>query len=163
MHKFFKVVVITVLAVLSLQHVTFASEKVNHPPKPTEGIESTDPKHGDSTDNSTQSIQSIDGLFYNYYCSITNTGTDLYLEGSTVANYVSDQVSITLYLQKWNGSTWVDVQNWSLSKYNVRSITNGETTSYQRGNYYRTRAVHYVKYGSQTGTQNSTSSYIYID
>ena len=162
MYKYFKMVVFTLLIVLSLQAAAFAGVETNQPPKPTKGIESTNPKHGSSIDtNTTESIQS--GLFYNYYCSIDNTGTNLYLEGSTVSNYLSDQVSLTLYLQKWSGSQWIDVQSWPFIKYNAKSVTDGANASYQHGNYYRTRAVHYIKYGSQTETQNSTSSYIYVE
>ncbi len=162
MYKCFKIVVFTLLIVLSLQVAAFANAEANQPSKPTEGIESTDPKHGRSIDTNTiESIQS--DLFYNYYCSIDNTGTDLYLEGSTVSNYLSDQVKLTLYLQKWNGSQWVDVQSWSFTKYNAKSVTDGANANYQHGNYYRTRAVHYIKYVSQTETQNSTSSYIYVE
>lgn len=162
MHKFFKVVVFALVLILSLQSVTFASVRVERPTKPTEGVEASDPKHGSSTDIPLTVTQS-DSLFYNYYCSITNTGTDLYLQGTTISNYLSDQVSLTLYLQKWDGSQWIDVKSWPFSKYNVKSVTDGSNTSYQNGNYYRTRAVHYIKYGSRSETQNSTSPYIYID
>lgn len=163
MHRFVKLVVFTLLAVFLLQQSAFASGETKRPPKPTEGIESSGPRYGSSKDIDAGFIQRLDSLFYNYYCSIDNTGTDLYMEGSTIANYVSDQVSITLYLQQWDGSQWVDTQSWPFSKYDARSITEGANASYQHGNYYRTRAVHYVKYGTQTETQNSTSSYIYIE
>ena len=161
MYKCFKIVVFTLLIVLSLQVAAFANTEANQPSKPTEGIESSDPNHGISTEGTTESIQS--GLIYSYYCSIDNTGTDLYLEGSTVSNYLSDQVKLTLYLQKWDGSQWIDVQSWPFTKYNVKSITEGAKASYQHSSYYRTRAVHYIKYGSQTEIQNSTSSYIYVE
>lgn len=162
MHKCFKIVIFTLLIALSLQVTAFANAEVNQPPKPTEGIESSNSKLGSSIDaNTSKSIQS--DLFFNYYCSIDNTGTDLYLEGSTVSNYLSDQVKLTLYLQKWNGSQWVDVQSWPFTKYNAKSVTDGANANYQHGNYYRTRAAHYIKYDSQTETQNSTSSYIYIE
>ncbi|AUS96074.1 hypothetical protein CDQ84_18750 [Clostridium thermosuccinogenes] len=163
MHKCIKMVVFTVLVVLSLQQIAFANEETKRPPKPTEGIESSDPNHGSSTDSDNESVQRASGLFYNYYCSIDNTGSDLYLEGSTVANYLSDQVKLTLYLQIWDGSQWIDVQSWPFTQYNSKSVTEGANTSFQHGNYYRTRAVHYIKYGTQTETQNSTSSYIYVD
>jgi hypothetical protein len=166
MYKFFKMIVVSLLVVLSLQQVAFASGEVPTISKPTEGIESSDPNHGSSievNDVNNSSIQSVSSLFYNYYCSIDNTGIDLYLEGTSVSNYLSDQVSVILYLQKWDGSQWVDVQSWSFDKYSAKSITDGVRTSYQSGNYYRTRAVHYIKYGSQTEIQNSTSAYISIN
>lgn len=161
MYKWYKVIVFTLLIVLSLQQAAFASEETKHLSKPAEGIQSFDSNNGSSKNIETESIQS--DLFYNYYCSIYNTGTNLYIEGSTVANYLSDQVKLTLYLQKWDGSQWVDVRSWSFTEYNAMSITEGAIAEYQYGNYYRTRAVHYIKYDTQVETQNSTSSYIYID
>ena len=86
---------ITVLAVLSLQQVTFASEKAKQPTKPITCIESSDLNHGSNQDNNDPTIQSTGGLFYNYYCSISNQGANLYLEGTTASNYLSDQVSLT--------------------------------------------------------------------
>jgi len=163
MHKFFRMVVFILLVVLSFQHAAFASGDTKRPLKPTEGIESSDPNYGSSTDTDTRSIQSTSGLFYNYYCSITNTGTDLYLEGTTISNYLSDQIGLTLYLQKWDGSQWIDIQGWPFTKYNAKSIIEGARSSYQHGNYYRTRAVHYIEYGEQSETQYSTSSYIYVE
>lgn len=162
MHKFFKVVILALLLVFTIQQAAVASAAAERPSKPTEGVEAFDPKHGISTETGSKFIDGSD-LLHNYYCSIDNTGTDLYLAGTTVANYISDQVSLTLYLQKWDGSQWVDIKSWSFSKYNLRSITEGANASYQEGNYYRVRAVHYVKFESQTETKNSTSSYIYIE
>lgn len=163
MHKYVKIVVLTLAAILLLQQVAFAAKEMERSPKPTEGIESTDPNHGSSKDIQIQSPESINGLFYDYYCTIDNEGTFLYCEGATKAFNVTDEIRLNLYLQKWDGSQWVDIQNWNYTKYDVQSITEGENHyNFQHGLYYRTRAEHYIKSGSQSETKNSTSTYIYV-
>jgi len=161
MHKYVKTVIFTLLVVLSLQQVAFASGETKRPPKPTEGIESSDPNYGSSKDVQTISPE-ISGLLTDWQCSIMNNGADLYLDGSSTATDIIDQLTLTLYLQRWDGSQWVDVNSWVFNKYDAKSIYDGTYANYTRGNYYRARAVHYAKNGSQTDTKNSTSSYIYV-
>lgn len=163
MQRFIKTVVIALLVILSLQPATFASEETKRPPKPTEGIESSDPNHGSSKDIETQIPRSTDSLFYDFYCTIDNEETFLYCEGATRAYDLADEIRLNLYLQKWDGSQWADIQNWDYTKYNVQSITEGENYySYQHGFYYRVRAEHYIESGSESETQYTTSPYIYI-
>lgn len=161
MCRHFRMLVLALLIILSFQQVSFAKEDLKRPPKPTEGIESSDPKHGSSIEISIKSIQG--DLFYKYNCTIDNTGTELYIGGITSANYLADKVSLTLYLQKWNGLQWVDIQSWSFTEYNTKSIIEGEEISYEQGNYYRARATHSINFDSQTETQTSTSTYIYVE
>lgn len=161
MHKYVKTVIFVLLAVLSLQQVTFASGETKRPPKPTEGVESSNPNYGSSTDVRTMS-PSISGLLTDWQCSIMNNGSDLYLDGSSTATDIIDQLTLTLYLQRWDGSQWVDVNSWAFNKYVAKSIHDGTYANYTHGNYYRARAVHYAKNGTQTDTQYSTSSYIYV-
>jgi|BioPla2DNA2_1021312.scaffolds.fasta_scaffold31847_3 hypothetical protein len=76
--------------------------------------------------------------------------------------YVSE-LKLTLFLQKWNGQSWVDIDNWTLSNYNSISLSGSIITDFQSGNYYRVRAQDYAKNGSKTDIQYSTSSYIFIN
>jgi len=163
MKKLFKLAVVILSLLVFLQVTALANESVKRPPKPTEGIESSNPNHGSSTDIDAIYHQKSGSLYCNYECSIDKTGSDLYLEGLTMSLYISDQVGITLYLQKWEGSQWIDIQNWSFTKYNAKTIIDGQRVNYQSENYYRTRAVHNIKLGTQSETQNSISSYVYID
>ncbi len=163
MYKFMKMVFIALLVILSLQQTAFAVGQASYPPKPTEGVESSDPNHGSSKDIESVTSRSASGLLYNWYCSIDNTGSNLYLEGTTAAKSLVDKVKVTLYLQKWDDSKWVDIKNWTFQKYDAKRITDGAFKAYQRGNYYRTRALHYVKDGTQEETQYSTSSFIYVE
>lgn len=163
MYKCMKMVFIALLVIVSLQQTAFAVGETPYPPKPTEGVESSDPNHGSSKDIEIVSPRITSGILYNWYCSIDNTGSNLYLEGTTVANFLVDTVKVTLYLQKWDGSNWVDIKSRNFQKYDAKSITDGALEAYQHGNYYRTRAVHYAKDGTQEETQYSTSPYIYVE
>lgn len=162
MYRFYKIITITLLIILTIQPGVVASENSISSSKPTIGVESSNPTYGNSIVDISLSANSTSSLFFSYYCSITNTGEDLYLEGSTAANRIADRLSLILILQKWDGYQWVDVQSWQFTKYNAPSLTDGVRTSYQHGNYYRTRAVHFVAHGSEYETRYSTSSYIYV-
>lgn len=161
MHKYVKTIIIALLVVLSLQQTVFASGESKRPPKPTEGVESSNPDYGSSLDTQATSSIGIIGLLTDWKCSITNNGSNLYLDGESTAFNIVEQLKLTLYLQKWDGSQWIDVNSWEFNKYNAKSIYQGTNSTYQHGYYYRTRAVHFAKDGSQTDTQYSTSSYIY--
>jgi hypothetical protein len=112
MHKYLKMVIFVLLIVLSLQQVAFAGEQAKRPPKPTEGVESSNPNYGSSKDVQTISPESISGLLTDWQCSISYNGSDLYLDGASTATDIIDQLTLTLYLQRWDGSQWVDVTNW---------------------------------------------------
>ena len=162
MHRYFKVVVLVLLVTLSLQQVAFATN-TTQPRKPTEGVASLDPKHGSSLDTEGITTESI-GLITGYGCSIDNKGSSLFLSGTTTASYIVEKVSLTLYIQKWDSTKWVDVKSFSYNSFNAKSITDGDYIySFDRQSYYRTRAVHYAKDGLETDTQNSESSYIYVN
>ena len=163
MKKFSKTVAIALLTVLILQPAAFAAEEPKQPPKPTEGIESTDPNHGSSKEFDTQMPLRGDSLIQSFYCSIDNKETHLYCEGYTGAFKLADEIRLYLYLQKWNGSKWVDIKSWNYKEYDVQDMEEGENyTGYQHGFYYRVRSEHYIKIGSESETQNTASTYIYI-
>lgn len=163
MNKFLKTVVISLLVVLSIQQAAFAAEKTQRPPKPTEGIEASDPRHGSSKDIQIVSPESVSGLLTDWTSSISNpSGSDLGIAGSSTANTIVDQMTLTLYLQQWDGSQWVDINSWTFNEYSTTYINKGINYTCTAGYYYRTRGVHTAIKGTQTETQNSTTSYIYV-
>ncbi|KPU46374.1 hypothetical protein OXPF_00160 [Oxobacter pfennigii] len=162
MYKYVKSIILILAIFLSFHQLAFASEKPMKPPKPTEGIESIDPKYGSSKDINIIFSLDASSLLSDWNCSITNTGTKLSLNGESTAYNIADQLTLTLYLQIWDGSNWIDINSWTWNSYSSSFISKATTSSYQSNNYYRVRGVHYAKKGSQEQTQNSTSSYIYI-
>lgn len=162
MKKCISMVLFILVFILSIQRAVFAADKVQKPPKPTEGIEASDPNHGSSKDYKILFPQSISGLFTDWYCGIYNSGTNLYLSASSTTVQSVEEMKITLYLQKWNGSAWVDINSWTFYGYNTEMLMKDMSSNYQPGNYYRARAEHYAKDGIESDTQYSTSSYIYV-
>lgn len=162
MYKFIKIIICIAVLLFPLQNAVHAKSQVNSLSKPTEGVESSDPNYGSSRDVSMMSTQSLSFLLSDWYCAISNTGSELVIDGSSTAIYPIEMHKLTLYLQKWNGSSWVDIAGWTFYEYNSLSISKMSEYPFQRGNYYRTRSIHYGEDGTQTETQYATSSYIYV-
>lgn len=164
MNKSFKTVFCALLLILFFNQVTYAKNEKVEPSKPSEGIESLYENSGSSDNVETESRTSIQSaLLTDWSCKISNNqNMSLYLSGKQNANIFVDEMRLTLYLQRWDGQKWVDISSWTFYDYNTTSLAEDASSSFQSGNYYRTRAVHYAKYGSQTDTTQSTSSYIYI-
>ncbi len=166
MKKFMRTVALTLLVVLSLQQAVFADDTSSTGPKtskPTEGVEALDPNYGTSQETNKGLVSPMYTEFNSYYSTIYNTGYSLYCEGDTTAGVIADEVKVTVYVQRWNGTAWDDLQSWSKTEYNdITAIMGGHYYGYQSGYYYRTRSVHTV-IKTQTETRNSSSAYIYID
>lgn len=103
-------------------------------------------------------------LFVTWYCTIEDYGNSIYMTGKQYSYYVCDQMKMTIVLQKWNGTNWVDFTSFIYFGYNTSYMIEGRSFSlFDPGYYYRIRTVHYAKYGSQTQTIESVSPYIYMD
>ncbi|MFC4778911.1 DUF6147 family protein [Paenibacillus sp. GCM10023252] len=91
--------------------------------------------------------------------SISKGAGQATIAGSTYANRVVDTIGMTLYLQRWTGSIWVDVGSGTpLSKANATSHTGSVIRATDAGYYYRTRAVHTITEGGVTETGETFSS-----
>ncbi|HIT88932.1 MAG TPA: hypothetical protein IAC41_00720 [Candidatus Merdenecus merdavium] len=103
-------------------------------------------------------------LIMNGSVSITETGQGLIsLYGQTSPIGVADVVSISLYAERLNGNTWVSAG--SIPKaidYNSVGTGTYGTLKVSRGYYYRGRAVHSVKKGTQTESAVSYTQGIWI-
>ncbi|WP_027622287.1 hypothetical protein [Acetivibrio clariflavus] len=152
--------------VLGFNQVIYAeNEDIRPPAPPPIDMESIDSNIsiGDEISLSPTSPQSA--ILFEWWCTITfNKGNNsLYMIGRQNAFYFCDQ-KLTIYLQKWDGTKWVDVTSWIFIEFNTAGILEDASFSfYEPGNYYRARAVHYAKYGNQTHTTESTAPYIYVN
>lgn len=153
--------ILLLILISFIQQPVFAiNEAENVPPVPTEGTASNNLYYADS--GNIEYVEGIDSLLIDWCCSIQNIGSTLCLTGEQMTyNYVSE-LKFTLFLQKWNGQNWVDVDNWTFYNYDSISLVESCNTDFESGNYYRVHTQHYARNGSQTDIQYSTSSYIFI-
>lgn len=161
-----KVVLICLLAVLAVATLitpASASPK-DKPPLPTEGVMSPDPMYGSSEFLiDPNQATATGGLIMKGASTISNLGNgNVQIYGYTQTYSVADSIKVTVYLQKWTGSQWVDVTGVANSAAYTDYVSIGKPIAVSAGYYYRTRAVHTATSGTTTDTTYSTSSYIYI-
>lgn len=78
-----------------------------------------------------------------YSASITSPGIGLVCStGKTYASKVVPSMYVAVYMQRYNGSTWSTVVNWTEYAYNTEFLGSSKTYSVTRGYYYRTYTVH---------------------
>lgn len=126
---------------------------------PTDGIKA----EGKVGKSGQVSIQSTTYLA-NGSSSIEVTGSgQVRVSGNSQAYSPVDVISVDLYLQRWNGSSWVDIANAGrFSNYNATSTTGSSLVNVTPGYYYRTKAVHWINEEQTHEESTSYSSYVYV-
>lgn len=110
----------------------------------------------------------IESLQYlkDWGCDLTSSGGGyINITGFTQAYQTVDYIMVRLYLQRWDGSNWVDLASWPFENYNVSSVKGVKGLQVATGYYYRVRATHSLTNGGvtePTTPANSYSSSIYI-
>ena len=94
--------------------------------------------------------------FTSYSSTIGTTTNYIVCKSSSVLIKSSSQ-SLTMYLQKWNGSSWTTVESWSAS-YNTLDIDLSKTYSKSAGKY-RVQGKHTA--GGETRYSYSVTKTIY--
>lgn len=78
-------------------------------------------------------------------------------------NIVVDKLGFSsLYIQRWNGSAWVNALSW-YNKYKTNSLTfvfSGSTSAATSGAYYRAVCTFYAEKDGETESVTVTTSYI---
>lgn len=75
------------------------------------------------------------------YISVPGTGYACG-SGTTVANSAVSSIGLALYIQRYNGSGWTTVYQWSVSGSNTAYLSSTKTYAVTRGYYYRVYTTH---------------------
>lgn len=96
--------------------------------------------------------------------SVTNLGgRQVRVSGGTNCHRYSDEVKVTLYLQRLEGGSWVITgQTVSGISYNTFEVSAEDTFSVTGGYYYRVYGTHTAKKGSTSETCTSYSNGIWV-
>lgn len=111
----------------------------------------------------------IESLQYlkDWGCDITSAGGGyINVTGFTQAYQNVDYIMLSLYLQRWDGSKWVDLNGWTFDNHNAAKAEGKKALKVAKGYYYRVRATHSLTHGGVTEPQTPAKSYsasIYIN
>lgn len=78
------------------------------------------------------------------YIRLSNIDGKASVYGETLGNYLSDEICLELYLEKYSGTTFNSYADWSYVKHNVYYVDASLTVSVPKGYYYRLQGYHYV-------------------
>jgi hypothetical protein len=96
-------------------------------------------------------------------CGIEDNGDgSVYIMGETRTWANVAYLDATIYLQRWNGSAWVDVTSRPYVKSNSSSVSGSSKISVTRGFYYRARGVHTAWDGESYSSQTSLTQALLI-
>lgn len=86
----------------------------------------------------------------------------LKLYGYTETDLIADKVETDYYLQRWDGSTWVNISSSLNYEYDSDSLSLNIYRYVSHGYYYRVKTVHRGWYGTTYDERTLYSSYIYV-
>ncbi|MCF6097768.1 hypothetical protein L1766_12365 [Thermovorax subterraneus] len=88
-----------------------------------------------------------------------NGSVEIY--GYTQCNRICDKVVVKLVLQKYTGSSWVDVASYTFTGYDTDYVDGGKVVFVERGKYYRVKSYHYA-YDVISDSTTATTNEIYV-
>lgn len=104
-------------------------------------------------------------LFIQDYSSsiFINSNNNVVITGWTRTFSSVNEVSATIYLQRWNGSHWVTIASWRGSSTNDRYAIVSREVIPAKGYYYRVAALHEAKQGSVTERVTSLTGHVFYN
>ena len=108
----------------------------------------------------------IEALLYlqDWDCNlIPSGGGKINITGFTKAYQNVDYIMVRLYLQRWNGSSWVDLGSWPYERSNASKAEGVMGLEVLKGYYYRVRADHRLTHNGTTESAKSYSASYYIN
>lgn len=87
----------------------------------------------------------------------------LIVSGYTRTHLTVSYVTVNVYLQRWNGTSWVDVRTWPFAVNNGSYVSGYGSIVVDNSGYYRARAIHYAYDGVNWEQLESTTPSMYIN
>lgn len=108
----------------------------------------------------------IESLLYlqDWGCDINYVGDGyLNINGFTQAYQTVDYIMVRLYIQRWDGSNWVDMASWPFDRYADSYAGGAKGLQVTTGYYYRAKATHGLTENGYNESASSYSGYIYAN
>lgn len=145
---------------LGLSGIAMAKEQPV-PPPPAEEV-MADPS-GSITVVPQSTSNRATSLIKQWTCGIgDNSNGTVTISGETLTYSTVNSLDAQVYLQRWNGSNWVDQTSRTYTNSSFIYVSGSATISVTRGYYYRTRGVHHASNGGTTSTQTSVTSALLV-
>jgi len=111
-----------------------------------------------------QEISSVSSsLIKQWNCTIAdNSNGTVTICGETNSYGTVDYLDVEVFLQRWNGSNWVDVTSRVYSDRSYFYVRGSSSITVYGGYSYRCRAVHHVQNAGSNSTQTSVSNALFV-
>ena len=94
---------------------------------------------------------------------ISNQGNRVVkISGGTDAYQTCDVVMATIYLDRYENGTWVEVTSAPFTSYNAKTTNGSKSVSVAGGDYYRARGYHTIYKGSTVESEYTLTDGIWI-
>lgn len=131
--------------------------------KPTEGNPSPNPLFGETTNNNYAITQNYDLLMEMYGNISSNQNNSVTILGKTLTTKKVEHIGLSLTLQKWDGSNWVDESKvYSYLESSSNAVSGRQEIIISKGYYYRVKSLHSAQDGKINESKALYSDYILI-
>ena len=108
-------------------------------------------------------VQGTADLIWKGVASLTDWGNgSVSIWGMTQTYSTVEYVSGRVYLQRWDGSRWVNIDSRLFYRFNHSYASGGKSTQVTPG-WYRAHGIHYAEHQGVSDTQYVTTSPIYVN
>ncbi len=105
----------------------------------------------------------ISSLIKQWNCTIAdNSNGTVAIYGETTSYGTVDYLDVEVFLQRWNGSNWVDVTSRTYSDSSYFYVRGSSSITVAKGYSYRCRAVHHAQNAGSNSTQTSVSNALFV-
>ena len=102
-------------------------------------------------------------LIKQWSCTIAdNSNGTVTIYGETITYSIVDYLDVEVFLQRWNGSSWVDVTSRTYSDSSYFYVRGSSVITITRGYSYRCKAIHHAQKAGSNSTQTSVSNALFV-